>query len=159
MKIEMGESLGYSYLRHVKNCWLVQTNWKASEHWEKLLADDELDRAFLSMRTEFDPDGEVFKDTKSSKQFLRQAEIDVVGIEQDGTIHALDVAYHGAGLNYGGGASNRVLKKMLRTLFVLETYHPTDVERHIYFLSPRVNPGVQKHSKRCSFHWRHITTT
>ena len=144
MKVEMAESLGYSYLRHVKNCWLVQTNWKASEQWEKQFTDEELDKAFSSMRTVFDHNGEVFKDTRSSQQFLRQAEIDVVGIEQDGTIHALDVAYHGAGLNYGGGVFNRVLKKMLRTLFVLETYHPADVERHIYFLSPKVNPGVQK---------------
>lgn len=144
MKIEIAESLGYSYLRHVKNCWLVQTNWKASEHWEKQFTDEELDRAFSSMRDTFDPNGNVFKDTRNSQQFLKQAEIDVIGIEQDGTIHALDVAYHGAGLNYGGGVINRVLKKMLRTLFVLETYHPADVERQIYFLSPKVNPGVQK---------------
>ena len=121
----------------------MQTNWKASEHWEKQFTDEELENAFISMRDSFDSDGHVFKDTKSSKQFLSQAEIDVVGIEQDGTIHALDVAYHSAGLSYGGGTSNRVLKKMLRTLFVLETYHPADVERHIYFLSPKVNPGVQ----------------
>ena len=35
MKIEIGESLCYSYLRHVKECWLVQANWKASENWPK----------------------------------------------------------------------------------------------------------------------------
>ena len=29
MKIEIGESLACSYLRHVKHCWLVQANWKA----------------------------------------------------------------------------------------------------------------------------------
>ena len=28
MKIEMGESLFYSWLRHVKDCQIVQTNWK-----------------------------------------------------------------------------------------------------------------------------------
>ena len=42
MKIEVGESLGYSYLRHVKQCWLVQVNWKASEHWAKHMTDAEL---------------------------------------------------------------------------------------------------------------------
>ena len=31
MKIEMGESLFYSWLRHVKECQIVQTNWKVSE--------------------------------------------------------------------------------------------------------------------------------
>ena len=33
MKIEMGESLFYSWLRHVKECQLVQTNWKVSPKW------------------------------------------------------------------------------------------------------------------------------
>ena len=37
MKIEIGESLASSYLRHVKLCWLVQTNWKTSEHWSMKL--------------------------------------------------------------------------------------------------------------------------
>ena len=33
MKIDIGESLVYSYLRHVKNCTIVQTNWKPSGNW------------------------------------------------------------------------------------------------------------------------------
>ena len=33
MKIEMGESLFYSWLRHVKECQIVQTNWKPSSQW------------------------------------------------------------------------------------------------------------------------------
>ena len=48
MKIEIGESLGYSYLRHVKQCWLVQANWKVSEHWGKRQSDDTLESAFLA---------------------------------------------------------------------------------------------------------------
>ena len=34
MKIEIGESLLLSWLRHIKECQLVQTNWKASAKWE-----------------------------------------------------------------------------------------------------------------------------
>ena len=34
MKIEMGESLLYSWLRHVKECQIVQTNWKVSTKQE-----------------------------------------------------------------------------------------------------------------------------
>ncbi len=41
MKIEMGESLFYSWLRHVKECQIVQTNWKASSQWQ-LQHEDEL---------------------------------------------------------------------------------------------------------------------
>ena len=44
MKIDMLESLGYSFLRHVQGCWIVQTHWKASlkglaeQAWEPLEA-------------------------------------------------------------------------------------------------------------------------
>ena len=34
MKIEMGESLFYSWLRHVKECQIVQTNWTTSSQWQ-----------------------------------------------------------------------------------------------------------------------------
>lgn len=40
MKIEMGESLFYSWLRHVKECQMVQTNWKISPKWEIKFSDD-----------------------------------------------------------------------------------------------------------------------
>ena len=39
MKIEMGESLFYSWLRHVKECQIVQTNWKVSSQWQLSDAD------------------------------------------------------------------------------------------------------------------------
>ena len=144
MKIEMGEWLCYSYLRHVQRCWLVQANWKASEHWEKYLSNDELEDAFRSMRQTFDLGGNVFKGTKDCSQFLRQAEIDAVGIGQNGSIHAIDVAFHEAGLNYSGGVGNRVLKKLLRTVLVLMAYHPREVKRHIYFVSPKVHRAAQQ---------------
>ena len=142
MKIEIGESLGYSYLRHVKGCWLVQTNWKASDNWKRYIDSDLLELAFHDVRDKFDPAGLVFKGTKNSGQFLKQAEIDVVGIAQDGSIHAMDVAFHEAGLNYVGGSDVRVLKKLLRTKLVLDVYHPAETPRHIYFVSPKVNRGV-----------------
>ncbi len=143
MKIEIGESLGYSYLRHVKQCWLVQANWKASVPWTNGMGDDALESAFQEMRERFDRDGRVFKGTKDSGQFLRQAEIDVVGVDQDGGVHAMEVAFHEAGLNYVGGPHIRVLKKLLRTKLVLDAYHPSDTKRDIYFVSPKVHRGVQ----------------
>ena len=33
MKIEIGESLIASYLNHVEQCKIVQTNWKVSGNW------------------------------------------------------------------------------------------------------------------------------
>ena len=143
MKIEIGESLCYSYLRHVKRCWLVQTNWKSSEHWAACKTPVELEEMFREMRQEFDPDGRVFKQTTSVAQFMQQGEIDVIGVDQDGDIHALDVAFHEAGLNYGDGGANRVLKKILRAYVLLNTYHPAGTKFHIYFVSPKVHPAVQ----------------
>ena len=35
MKIEIGESLALSYLKHVKKCVLYQNNWKISSKWAK----------------------------------------------------------------------------------------------------------------------------
>lgn len=34
MKIEMGESCVYSWLKHVKDCRIVQLNWKPSAEWD-----------------------------------------------------------------------------------------------------------------------------
>ena len=142
MKIEIGESVCYSFLRHVKQCWLVQANWKASENWAKR-DDVDLERIFDCMKERFDPDGSVFKGTRSCNQFLKQGEIDVVGVELDGSVHAMEVAYHEAGLNYTGGVANRVLKKLLRTMLILDAYHPESTKKHIYFVSPKVHRGAQ----------------
>ena len=146
MKIEIGESLGYSFLRHVKGCWLVQTNWKASEHWETVKTSEELEAMFLAMKQRFDRDGSVFKQTKNASQFLKQGEIDVLGVDRSGGVHALEVAFHEAGLNYGNTSEtdNRVLKKLLRTMMILNAFQPHGAKLHINFASPKVNPVVQE---------------
>ena len=144
MKIEVGESLACSYLRHVKGCWLVQTNWKTPEHWGERQPDAV---RFSDLKRRFDRDGAVFKKTKDAAQFLKQGEIDVVGVDLQGNVHAMEVAFHEAGLNYGHTADetyNRVLKKMLRVVFILNRLiHPPQTALHAYFLSPKVNPAVE----------------
>ena len=144
MKVEMGESLCYSYLRHVKRCWLVQTNWKSSERWKKYRSDEDLETMYRTMKEKFDKSGEVFKKTKDAGQFMKQGEVDVVGVDPEGGVHALDVAFHEAGLLYGGGNDNRILKKLLRTYMLLHAYRPAGTRFHIYFVSPRVHVGPQK---------------
>ena len=95
------------------------------------------------MKERFDPDGSVFKGTRTCNQFLKQGEIDVAGVGLDGSVHAMEVAYHEAGLNYTGGVANRVLKKLLRTMLILDAYHPGDTKKHIYFVSPKVHRAAQ----------------
>ena len=137
MKIDMMESLGYSFLRHVQDCWIVQTNWKASidgvsdTEWKRLT------KQFDEMRRRFGDD--VFEGTETVQQLLRQAEIDVVGVAGGGTVHALEAAFHERGLE--GAQCARVHRKMLRTVLVLEAlamlWRKPD-ERHIWFVSPKV---------------------
>ena len=143
MKIEIGESLTCSWLRHVRQCWLVQANWKFSEHWERHMTDAELEDLFNTMKEHFDLDGNVFKKTKSGRQLLRQGEIDVVGVDHKGGVHAVEVAFHEAGLQYKD-TKDSVLKKMLRTLLVLRASRPSEARLHIYFFSPKVSPGKQR---------------
>lgn len=139
MKIEMLESLGCSYLRHVKKCWIVQANWKATDAWSKRKSTDQLDALFLDMKARFDGDGnEVFKGTKSVGQFLKQAEVDILGMDFNGDVHALEVAFHEAGLNYvgTGGTRGRVLKKLLRTYLMLQAFD-SSADAHTFASSPR----------------------
>lgn len=144
MKIEMLESLGCSYLRHVKGCWIVQPNWKASDTWPKVKSTDRLHGLFQDMKARFDGNGnDVFKGTKNVEQLLKQAEIDAIGLDFSGDIHALEVAFHEAGLNYvgQGGTRGRVLKKLLRSYLVLQAFG-LGGRVHVYFVSPRVNPAT-----------------
>ncbi|GAB1431588.1 hypothetical protein MASR2M29_02130 [Spirochaetota bacterium] len=141
MKIEIGESLIYSYLRHVKGCLITQTNWKTSGNWAYQ------ESAFESAQNLFDRINKhpVFKDIFHSKfdQTLKQAEIDVVGIDNNMNIYAVDIAYHEGGLQYGGkeDTKERVSKKLLRTLLILNLYYP-EYHHNIIFCSPKVNPAT-----------------
>ncbi len=57
----------------------------------------------------------------------------------------MEVAFHVAGLNYGDSTdTENVLKKMLRTLSILRTYHPPQMPIHIYFLSPKARRRVRQ---------------
>lgn len=147
MKIEMGESLFYSWLRHVKECQIVQTNWKVSPQWQ--LSDaDELERLMAVVDKHYsDKYGyAIFKQNTSLSQLLQQGECDVLGIsiQTDGsTYYAVDVAFHEAGLNYGNRDATvmKVLEKCARTAFCLHGYLTTKAAE-IIFASPKINPSV-----------------
>lgn len=108
MKIEIAESMVYSWLRKVRNCRIVQTNWKPAPEWERS-NDAELDGlmqestsyfADLLNKSEvsFSEDSEgpeygaedkltdtsessrIFKNTASLEQLITQTECDVLGL-------------------------------------------------------------------------------
>ena len=141
MKIEIGESLSLSYLKHVKKCVLYQTNWKSSSQWEKF--NEEIVEDIFRKITEHEQFKNVFKQN-DLHQLLKQAEIDALGMDQGRKIYAIDIAFHANGLNYGGTeeTTERVVKKCIRSYLILLSYFP-DREYEIIFATPRVHPATE----------------
>ena len=143
----MAESLLRSWLRHCEKCQFAELNWKPSPEWGLDLS-PELTADFDRFKSNF-PDAS--KKTASVGQFLRQAEIDVLGtrVGEAGGIEklfAIDTAFHTRGLSYGGNeeTKSRVLKKLIRTGILLEAYFP-NVKSHVMFVAPVINPGRQEY--------------
>lgn len=145
MKIEIGESLFYSWLRHVKDCQIVQTNWKVSPQWD-FSCEDEL-RQLMQAADDYFAQRygyAVFKKNTLSR-LIRQGECDVLGmsLQHDGSIeyYAVDVAFHENGLQYGDTTETveRIIKKCLRTAMCLRGCLNAE-NAVIVFASPKINP-------------------
>jgi hypothetical protein len=147
MKVEMGESLLLSWLRHVRHCQLVQLNWKPSRVWEREGGDlaDTMERAarhFWNCDKRLD----LFKGTKTVSQLINQAEVDALGVRFDARdrtrLIAMDIAYHEGGLLYGDQwqTASNVAKKLLRTAFVLRRYFNAS-DGEVIFASPFIRPN------------------
>lgn len=149
MKIEMGESLFYSWLRHVKECQLVQMNWKVSSHWN-LKHENELQEILDQHTMHFEEKWgyKIFKKNASLSQIIQQAECDVIGISiQDGEPHyyAVDVAFHEAGLCYGSKDETvmKAISKCIRTAICLYGYVGTK-SAEVIFASPKINSAIMQ---------------
>ncbi len=145
MKIEIGESLIYSWLRHVKQCQIVQMNWKLSPRWQAEIVD--LEPIKIDIENEFkDTALDIFQKNNSISQLLQQAEIDVVGFSLDSVkderiYHFVDVAFHENGLNYGSKEKtiSRVLKKFIRSYFLYLSYFNDNSPAVFYFITPKMS--------------------
>lgn len=149
MKIEIAESLASSYLNHVEGCRIIQTNWKTSSAWkidQRLFGEAEV----IYERIKSSPDFiNVFKSKKHTfKQFIKQAEIDVLGINtSELRVYGLDIAFHSTGLNYSSQSQTVeeiVLKKLFRTALIMKIYFEQYDSFESIFVSPKINPSVQK---------------
>ena len=147
MKIEMGESLVYSWLRHVKKCQIVQTNWKVSSQWD-LHYTNEIEEMFHALCNYFEHtyDYKVFKKSSSLMQIIQQGECDLLGVNiQDGTptYYAVDVAFHESGLSYGSKRETafKVVAKNIRTAFFLYGYLGVK-SADIVFASPKIHNSI-----------------
>ena len=154
MKLEMGESLFYSWLRHVKGCQIVQTNWKISSSWQRKHDDDleklknESDKLFSEKHNY-----NIYKKNANLDQLITQGECDVIGISIEGDClqyYAVDVAFHEKGLNYGSRKEtvSKVIAKSLRTAMCLYGYFDTKAAE-IVFASPKINPSILHECEAC----------
>jgi hypothetical protein len=149
MKIEIGESLMLSWLKHIKKCQTAQLNWKASTHSWELHNEDTIKKIMKSTKKYFmeKHNLNIYKNTTSHLQFMQQGEIDVLGMEiQTGSvanIYGVDVAFHEAGLNYGSsiGTLERIIKKMIRTAFLIHGYFNLS-KGTIIFASPKIHKAI-----------------
>lgn len=154
MKIEIGELLLVSWLRHVKECQIVQTNWKASLKWElknkdTLLALMQASGELFSQKYGY----KIYKGTVSLEQLIKQAEIDVVGlafVEGQYQIYVVDVAFHEGGLSYGSREETvaRVIKKCLRSAMCVYGYYGMSAGT-IIFTAPKMNPITARDIEAC----------
>lgn len=147
----MAESLFLSWLRHVKQCQIVQLNWKPSSSWE--ISNEQQVESIMNKYREYfrhKYDRELFgkKGNQSYTQVLKQGEIDILGIELSGnkigSIYAVDVAFHEDGLHYGKtprDAITRVIKKMIRSTMIIMAYFGMK-KGDIIFASPKINPST-----------------
>ncbi|MBQ0029503.1 MAG: hypothetical protein KBT32_03605 [Bacteroidales bacterium] len=157
MKIEIAESLFYSWLRHVKSCQIVQTNWKLSKQWElKREVKDKLESFMKELDSFFKGKYkyQIFKQNASLEQLLNQGECDALGIrlnaENQYDCYAVDVAFHENGLKYGEKDVTvmKVVEKCVRTAFCLYGYFNTS-NAEILFASPKIFPSVCEPLDRC----------
>ncbi|MFS0862053.1 hypothetical protein [Fredinandcohnia sp. 179-A 10B2 NHS] len=148
MKLEMGESLMLSWLRHVKHCQSAQLNWKPSNTWF-LHNEAKIETIFTSTKNFFEQKHNLnlFKKTKSFSQLLIQGEIDVLGLQLHNgrldKIYGIDVSFHESGLRYGSSTETveRVLKKMIRTAMTIYGYFNLSGGT-IIFASPKISEPV-----------------
>lgn len=141
MKIEICEHAVSSYLKHIEECKIVQTNWRRSSKW--YISDDSKRKADDLIKTLKKSD--LFKKAIKTKNFdklIKETEVDVLGVNlEEDKIFGVEVAFHSNGLQYGGkveNTTNRIIKKVLRLLFTMNCYFENFSQYNIYFVVPKV---------------------
>lgn len=146
MKLEVGESLLRSWLRHVKQCQFAELNWKPSPLWNVMLEATEINSTIFAEATKTFGAG-LFKKSSLS-QLLRQGEIDALGMYSNNNstqFYACDIAFHSQGLLYGSKSETilRVTKKLIRSALLLNSFLGTK-DAWVVFASPKVSPEIER---------------
>lgn len=149
MKIEIGESLIVSWLKHIEKCQVVQMNWKPSTNFWQLDNYTEIEKVIHYATDYFEKENgfQLFKNTTSLTQIIKQAELDVLGIQLINgkleKVYAVDIAFHEGGLTYGvkNETAARIVKKIIRTVICINGYFGVR-SGEILFASPKVHKST-----------------
>lgn len=136
----MCESLMQSYLKYEKHCIITQLNWKVPTVIQNNIP-EKAGTVFEKIQ-KIQDFADIFKGC-SLKQVLKQAELDVIGINGD-TVYLVEVAFHENGLQYGDATETktRVLKKLVRAYLIGLIFFPGK-NYDIIFASPKVIPSSE----------------
>lgn len=151
MKIEIAESLGATWIKHVKKCFMVQQNWKVSPCWgesaeRKVIINQIVDKFKEILRAEEFQQYDIFGGANVD-QMISQTECDVLGIstgETQNKYYALETAFHENGIQYGDKykTSSKIVAKLFRIAITLY-YYQNIRNGHVYFATPKMNPATK----------------
>lgn len=154
MKIEIGEFLILSWLRHVRGCVLTQMNWSPSPAWP-VARERQLGTAFEAVQELcVDATGRRILEDRDVGAFVRDARIDVLGLRLDrATRHveaiAVDSAINDDELPHGDAEETivRLIQRMLRAGFALAAYlNPPQVS--VVFATPWLAQPIREEVQR-----------
>lgn len=141
MKIEICEQMLQSWLLNYKLCEIAEVNWKISPLYLKTISSDTIEEVqkFLDyIKEAFSEFGDIFENIRSA-QFIKQCEIDVVGIKLDNGVadhvYLMDSAFHKNGLGYGDLVKT-VVMKIVRAAVVSKIVFGDKVSTKVIFTSP-----------------------
>jgi hypothetical protein len=154
MKIEIGEFLILSWLRHVRGCVVTQMNWSPSPAWtvareRELRATFEAARSFADDTIGRSSFGQV-----DFESFVRHASIDVLGlrVDRDGGTEAIavDSAINDTELPHGNAEETivRLIQRMTRAAFALAAFLEPRQASVVFatpWLATAVRQEVQRH--------------
>ena len=155
MKIEIGEFLILSWLRHVRGCVVTQMTWSPSPAWP-VARERELQTAFAAVRSFSDETiGVPIFEHCDFGPFIRHARIDVLGLcldREPGATEAIavDSAINDSALPHGNAEETigRLIQRMLRAGFALAAYLNPGQASVVFatpWLAKAVRQDVQRH--------------
>ena len=141
--MEFGELIVKSYLKNIKKCEMVETNWKLLKEYKKDIIQNQNVKNLIEIVKEnfrgidlknnegdiiaFD-NSDILKNDSCEKfisnRLLNQVEFDVVGYSKEEGYLLNEVAMHTGGLNYGSKIDNveHVKTKILKMIVVFMGY-------------------------------------